>query len=113
MCPCTGVWFSQNYRRISPRSAAQIRRVLTITNGYILGAPRFSPYHPPLTTPVSLRFPTRLGRCLLLFDQLQGPLFVDQLPFTVVAHGCAFQNQLFRFFRRKGRVNCEQFTSEV
>ena len=67
----------------------------------------------PLTTPIPLRFPTRLGRRPLLFDQFQRSLFVDQLPFTVVARGCAFQNQLFRFFRREGRVQRKQFAGEV
>ena len=96
-----------------PRAQAQIRRVMTTANCDVLGAPRFSPYHRSLTTPIPLRFPTRLGRRLLLFDQFQRPLFVDQLPFTVVAEGCALQNQPFRFFRREGRVNCKQFTGEV
>ena len=61
----------------------------------------------PLTTPIPLRFPTRLGRRPLLFDQFQRSLFVDQLPFTVVAQGGSFQNHLFRFFGREGWVQCK------
>jgi hypothetical protein len=53
-----------------PRAAAQIRRVMTIANGDVLGAPRFSPYRAPstlqkapdlLTNENSARSPIRIG----------------------------------------------------